>query len=69
MTEQAISLVRCLENAVQPALFHKLDVAFPEFGWKRTAREWIAADRAFTKERFGARIRSRPLQTDQAGRA
>ena len=73
MTEEASSLVRYLENAVQPALFDKLDLAFPEFCWKRTTRGWIATDRAFTKERFGARpdplVCNRPLGFLIYGRA
>ena len=28
------SLVAYLEEVVQPALFEKLDAAFPEFGWR-----------------------------------
>lgn len=55
MTTQRPSLVEYLEEVVQPALFEKLDAAFPEFGWRRTAAGWIATNRAFTKERFGVR--------------
>ena len=49
------SLVAYLEEVVQPALFEKLDAAFPEFGWRRTTAGWIATNRAFTKARFGVR--------------
>lgn len=49
------SLVAYLEKVVQPALFEKLDAAFPEFGWRRTTAGWVATNRTFTKERFGVR--------------
>jgi hypothetical protein len=55
MSPERSSLVVYLEEVVQPALFEKLDVAFPEFGWRRTAMGWVATSRAFTKQRFGAR--------------
>ena len=45
-----------LDDEVVPALFQRLDQAFPEFGWKRkNARTWEASDDAFTHGRFGAR--------------
>jgi len=45
-----------LERDVLPALFERLDQAFPEFGWKRRPRgDWQATDREFTKAQFGAR--------------
>lgn len=55
MTSERPSLVKYLEEVVQPALFEKLDAAFPEFGWRRTPAGWVATNRAFTKERFGVR--------------
>src|SRR5450759_1029970 len=50
-----VSPVDFLENEVLPALFERLDAAFPEFGWKRTSRGWTATDRDFTKTLTGAR--------------
>ncbi len=44
-----------LEDEVLPRLFDRLDSAFPEFGWKRTARGWTATDRETTKRLTGAR--------------
>jgi len=52
---EPFSLVAYLEEVVQPALFEKLDLAFPEFAWRRTPTGWVATNRAFTKERFGVR--------------
>lgn len=46
---------RELEEAILPALFSKLDRAFPEFGWKRTKDGWVATNEEFTKSRWGAR--------------
>lgn len=43
------SPVEFLEEVVQPALFDRLDAAFPGFGWKRTSRGWTATNREFTK--------------------
>jgi DNA primase len=40
---------------VQAALFQRLDQAFPEFGWVRDKRGWVARDEKFTKDNFGAR--------------
>ena len=55
MRTERPSLVAYLEEVVQPALFEKLDAAFPEFGWRRTSAGWVATNRSFTKERFGVR--------------
>jgi DNA primase len=55
LSDERRSLVAHLEEVVQPALFEKLDAAFPEFGWRRTSAGWVATNRAFTKERFGVR--------------
>lgn len=40
---------------VVPRLVLALDAAFPEFGWRRDARGWVATDREFTHARFGVR--------------
>jgi hypothetical protein len=55
MSDEGASVVAYLEAVVQPALFEKLDAAFPEFGWQRTRSGWVATNRAFTKARFGVR--------------
>jgi len=46
---------RFLEESVLPALYERLDDAFPEFGWVRSRDGWVATNRTFTKEAFGAR--------------
>jgi replicative DNA helicase len=42
-------------NEVLAALFERLDTAFPEFGWQRDSRGWVATDRQYTKQMLGAR--------------
>lgn len=37
--------VEFLESEVLPALFGVLDLAFPEFGWQRRRRGWVATER------------------------
>ena len=59
MSGEATSLVEFLESEVQPALFDKLDVAFPEFGWKRTARFGARPDRIVCNRPFGFLIHGR----------
>ncbi len=50
------SLKELLEGEILPALFERLDRAFPEFGWKANQRGgWTASNREFTKKEFGAR--------------
>jgi hypothetical protein len=43
------------EEVVQPALMARLDRAFPEFGWRRDSRGWIATNQQHTHDRLGAR--------------
>jgi DNA primase len=43
------------EEVVQPALMSRLDQAFPEFGWRRDARGWVATNEQHTHVRLGAR--------------
>src|SRR5262245_4010384 len=43
------------EEVVQPALMSRLDQAFPEFGWRRDARGWVATNQEHTHSRLGAR--------------
>jgi DNA primase len=40
---------------VLPALAARLDAAFPEFGWKRDTRGWVATNQEMTHGAFGAR--------------
>jgi len=42
-------------DVVLPALADHLDAAFPEFGWKRDARGWVATNEEMTHRVFGAR--------------
>jgi hypothetical protein len=43
------------EEVVQPALMARLDQAFPEFGWRRDPRGWVATNQEHTHARLGAR--------------
>jgi len=52
---EQLGLVDFLGLVVCPALFERLDRAFPEFGWTRTDRGWKATDREFTKATYGVR--------------
>lgn len=50
------SLSTFLDEEVLPALFERLDAAFPEFGWQRRPQgHWQATNRDFTKSTLGAR--------------
>ncbi len=40
---------------MRPALFDRLPDAFPEFGWQRDARGWVATNEQHTHARFGVR--------------
>jgi Toprim-like len=42
-------------EAVRPVLFERLDRVFPEFGWRRDARGWVATNEQHTHARFGVR--------------
>lgn len=46
--------VEFAEREVLPVLFDRLDLAFPEFGWRRKGTGWIATTREFTKTLPGA---------------
>lgn len=48
------SPVDFLDEVVLPALFERLDQAFPDFGWRRTAAGWTATNRDHTKGLPGA---------------
>jgi hypothetical protein len=40
---------------VLPELYERLDTAFPEFGWRRDARGWIATNNESTHRVLGVR--------------
>jgi hypothetical protein len=42
-------------DVVLPALAERLDVAFPEFGWRRDARGWVATNEETTHSALGVR--------------
>lgn len=42
-------------DTVLPALAARLDAAFPEFGWKRDARGWVATNDEMTHRALGVR--------------
>ncbi|MGI8885712.1 MAG: toprim domain-containing protein [Gaiellaceae bacterium] len=42
-------------ETVLPALAERLDHAFPEFGWRRDARGWVATNEEHTHARLGVR--------------
>ena len=42
-------------ETVLPALAQRLDQAFPEFGWRRDPRGWVATNQEFTHTRLGVR--------------
>src|SRR4051812_12463713 len=43
------------EREVLPALMGRLDQAFPEFGWRRDSRGWVATSADYTRAALGAR--------------
>src|SRR4051794_34996101 len=43
------------EREVLPSLMGRLDQAFPEFGWRRDARGWVATSAEYTRSTLGAR--------------
>src|SRR5206468_9568495 len=42
-------------EVVLPALAARLDAAFPEFGWRRDARGWVASNEEMTHRVLGVR--------------
>ncbi len=42
-------------EVVLPALMQRLDQAFPEFGWRRDPRGWVATNQQHTHARLGVR--------------
>lgn len=54
MNEQQ-SIVDFYTELVLPGLAERLDTAFPEFGWQRDARGWIATNEGMTHRTLGVR--------------
>jgi DNA primase len=54
-TAQRPNVAEFYEREVLPALMRRLDQAFPEFGWRRDARGWIATSAEYTRSTLGAR--------------
>jgi hypothetical protein len=50
-----VSVVDYYTDIVLPALAERLDAAFPEFGWRRDARGWIATNEETTHRVLGVR--------------
>src|SRR4051794_9393583 len=50
-----VSVVDYYTDVVLPALAERLDSAFPEFGWRRDARGWIATNQETTHRVLGVR--------------
>src|SRR5918999_3628641 len=49
------SIVDFYTDVVLPALAERLDAAFPEFGWRRDARGWVATNEEMTHRALGVR--------------
>lgn len=53
--ERHPSIVDFYTDVVLPALIERLDSAFPEFGWRRDDRGWVATNEEMTHRAFDAR--------------
>lgn len=53
--QQRVRVVDFYTEVVLPALEQRLDQAFPEFGWRRDARGWVATNEEHTHGRLGVR--------------
>lgn len=53
--QEQLSVTDFYTDLVLPALAERLDQAFPEFGWRRDARGWIATNEEHTHSRLGVR--------------
>src|SRR3990172_10910931 len=49
------SIVDYYTDVVLPALAERLDGAFPEFGWRRDTRGWVATNEETTHRTLGVR--------------
>lgn len=54
MSEQG-SVVDFYTEMVLPGLAERLDIAFPEFGWRRDSRGWVATNEEMTHRVLGVR--------------
>ena len=52
---EQLRVVDFYTEVVLPALAERLDQAFPEFGWRRDARGWVATNEEHTHARLGVR--------------
>src|SRR4051812_2652122 len=52
---EQVRIVDFYTELVLPALAQRLDQAFPEFGWRRDARGWVATNEEHTHARLGVR--------------
>lgn len=50
-----MNLYDLYESTIKPAIFERLDSVFPEFGWKRFGRGWVATNSEYTKRMHGVR--------------
>lgn len=50
-----MSLYDLYESTIKPAVFEQLDSVFPEFGWKRLGKGWVATNSEHTKRTLGVR--------------
>lgn len=57
------SIVDFYTDVVLPALAERLDSAFPEFGWRRDARGWVASNEEMTHRALSAPARHAWLRT------
>src|SRR4051812_24808908 len=53
--DQPPSIIDFYTEEVLPALAQRLDTAFPEFGWRRDRRGWVASNEEMTHRAFGVR--------------
>ncbi len=53
--QEQLSVTDFYTDVVLPALSERLDQAFPEFGWRRDSRGWIATNEEHTHSRLGVR--------------
>src|SRR4051794_19424856 len=54
-TVERVSVAEFYDQEVLPALAAHLDQAFPEFGWRRDQRGWVASNAEFTRSVLGVR--------------
>jgi DNA primase len=53
--QEQLTVTDFYTDSVLPVLSERLDQAFPEFGWRRDARGWIATNEEHTHSRLGVR--------------